>query len=138
HRSSERGSRFGACPERMTRRCVRECPVAQTYVAEHEGGVLTVQLHRPERLNATDAATRAEMAELWRAVADDGSVRCIIVTGAGRAFCAGADADDMSTGRRPRADVGYLAGVEFCPGEFVSVPIIVAVNGLCVGAGLNF
>jgi enoyl-CoA hydratase/carnithine racemase len=113
-------------------------PMAETFLADRSDGVLTVTLNRPDRLNATNGVARDEMSAFWREVATDPSVRCIVVTGAGRAFCAGADAEDMSTGVRPRGDIGYIAAVDFCPGEYVSVPIIVAVNGLCVGAGLNF
>lgn len=109
-----------------------------TYLAEQVDGVLMVTLNRPARMNATNGVARAEMSALWQQVRDDRSVRCIVVTGAGRAFCAGADAEDMSQGLRPRGDIGYLAAVDFCPGEWVEVPIIAAVNGLCVGAGLNF
>jgi len=110
----------------------------QTFRADEEDGILTVTLNRPDRLNATNGIARRQMAELWQQVRDDPRLRCIVLTGAGRAFCAGADADDMSQGVRPRGDTGYLAAVEFCPGEWVDIPIIVAVNGLCVGAGLNF
>jgi enoyl-CoA hydratase/carnithine racemase len=112
--------------------------MANTYLADQSEGVLTVTLNRPERLNATNGVARAEMSALWQRVREDKDVRCVVLTGAGRAFCAGADADDMSKGLRPRGDVGYIAAVDFCPGEWVEVPIIVAVNGLCVGAGLNF
>jgi enoyl-CoA hydratase/carnithine racemase len=112
--------------------------MAQTYLADEEDGVLTVTLNRPDRLNATNSVARQEMSMLWKQVRNDGSIRCIVLTGAGRAFCAGADAEDMSTGLRPRGDIGYIAAVDFCPGEWVNVPIIIAVNGLCVGAGLNF
>jgi enoyl-CoA hydratase/carnithine racemase len=110
----------------------------ETFQADQVDGVLTVTLDRPDRLNATNDVARAEMSAFWQDVGADPSVRCIVLTGAGRAFCAGADADDMSTGIRPRGDIGYIAAVDFCPGEWVRVPIIVAVNGLCVGAGLYF
>lgn len=112
--------------------------MAETFIAEDVDGVLTVTFNRPGRLNATNGVARAEMSAFWRDVRDDRSIRCIVLTGAGRAFCAGADAEDMSSGLRPRGDIGYIAAVDFCPGEWVTVPILVAVNGLCVGAGLNF
>ena len=112
--------------------------MAETYLADEAEGVLTVTLNRPDRLNATNGVARQEMSAFWQQVRDNAGIRCIVLTGAGRAFCAGADAEDMSTGVRPRGDIGYLAAVDFCPGEWVRVPIIVAVNGLCVGAGLNF
>lgn len=110
----------------------------ETFLAEEDDGVLTVTLDRPDRLNATNGVAREEMSAFWQQVRDDPAVRCVVLTGAGRAFCAGADAEDMSTGKRPRGDIGYIAAVDFCPGQWIEVPIIVAVNGLCVGAGLNF
>jgi enoyl-CoA hydratase/carnithine racemase len=110
----------------------------ETFRFDADDGIVTVTLDRPDRLNATNGVARTEMAEFWQELARDETARCIVLTGAGRAFCAGADAEDMSTGLRPRGDTGYIAAVEFCPGEWVDIPIIVAVNGLCVGAGLNF
>lgn len=112
--------------------------MAESFIENLVEGVLEVTLNRPERLNALSAASRAELAELWQAVRGNRRVRCVILTGTGRAFCAGADAGDMAIGVRPPGDTGYRAAVDFCPGEWLEVPIIVAVNGLCVGAGLSF
>src|SRR5690606_449028 len=59
--------------------------------SEHEGAIATITLSRPDKLNAmTVAMTQAILAALDRAEADD-SVRAVIVTGSGRAFCAGTD-----------------------------------------------
>jgi enoyl-CoA hydratase/carnithine racemase len=111
--------------------------MAETFLSDEHDGILVVSLNRPKQLNATNGRARAEMAEFWQSVRADNRIRCVVLTGAGRAFCSGADAADMSTGQRPRGDIGYIAAVDFCPGEWVEVPVIVAVNGLCVGAGLN-
>jgi enoyl-CoA hydratase/carnithine racemase len=67
-------------------------------------------------------------------VGDDTVVRCIVVTGAGDAFCAGADVADLAEMTGPSAS----GRIEFCPAVVVAVPVVVAVNGLCVGAGLRF
>jgi enoyl-CoA hydratase/carnithine racemase len=94
-------------------------------------GVLTVTLHRPSRLNALSVSLQRELAGLWARVRGDAGIRCIVVTGAGRAFCAGADAADLEAMTRDRGRI------EFCPAACVDVPVLVAVNGLCLGAGLR-
>jgi enoyl-CoA hydratase/carnithine racemase len=101
---------------------------------ERQGGVLTVILSRPERRNAIGLAMQRELSALWGTVRDDATVRCIVVTGAGDAFCAGADVADLAEMTGPSAS----GRIEFCPAATVEVPVIVAVNGLCVGAGLRF
>jgi enoyl-CoA hydratase/carnithine racemase len=99
-----------------------------------EDGVLTVHLDRPERLNALDTAMRAELADLWDAVADDPQVRVVVVTGRGRAFCAGADTADLPGGA-PR--VPGPPARDLVPSPRVEVPVLVAVNGPCIGGGLR-
>ncbi len=98
---------------------------------EQDGHVLTVTLNRPDRLNTLNYEVRNTLTELWPKIADDPTVRVVIVTGAGdRAFCAG-------------GDVEQLAGKEEYP-RFtarqakVYKPVITAVNGVCAGAGLHF
>ncbi len=98
-------------------------------------GVLTVTLHRPSRLNALSMSLQRELAGLWARVRGDAGIRCIVVTGAGRAFCAGADTADLDAMTAPQSrDRGRI---EFCPAACVDVPVLVAVNGLCLGAGLR-
>jgi enoyl-CoA hydratase/carnithine racemase len=98
-------------------------------------GVLTVTLHRPGRLNALSVSLQRELAGLWARVRGDAGVRCIVVTGAGRAFCAGADAADLEAMTGPQS--GDRGRIEFCPAACVDVPVLVAVNGPCLGAGLR-
>jgi enoyl-CoA hydratase/carnithine racemase len=101
---------------------------------ERQGGVLTVILSRPERRNAVGPAMQRELSALWGTVREDAAVRCVVVTGAGDAFCAGADIADLAEMTGPSAS----GRIEFCPAAIVAVPVVVAVNGLCVGAGLRF
>src|SRR5262249_14384636 len=108
--------------------------MSATIGVERPGGVLTVTPYRPDRRNAVGRAMQRELAALWDEVRDDVAVRCIIVTGAGDVFCAGADHADLAVMIGPSAS----GRIEFCPAATVSVPVIVAVNGLCVGAGLRF
>ena len=66
--------------------------------------ILTITLNRPDKLNAFNAAMQKEMIDAFDAADKDDNIRAIIVTGAGRAFCAGADlssgADTFDRGRR--------------------------------------
>jgi enoyl-CoA hydratase/carnithine racemase len=109
-----------------------------------EDGILTLTLNRPDKLNAFTGEMLAEMIDAFdRADADD-EVRCIIVTGAGRAFCAGADLssggntfdadgrDDRPSGLRP--DGGGLLTLRIFD---LTKPVIAAVNGPAVGVGVT-
>jgi enoyl-CoA hydratase/carnithine racemase len=87
-------------------------------------------------LNAFDDRMRDELEGLWREVATDESLRCVVVTGAGRAFCAGADVGGLAAPRRARGDLD--AELAFLPGRNVAVPVVAAVNGVCAGGGLHF
>ena len=113
-------------------------------VKEHVG-ILT--LNRPDRLNALDVALRTDIANCMRAAEYDDDVWTIIVTGAGRAFCSGADlkarseaenskgmANASSINAQPMFDVKYYYPIAF--GE-ISKPVIAAVNGVTRGAGNN-
>jgi enoyl-CoA hydratase/carnithine racemase len=113
--------------------------------------VLTITLNRPERLNAWTAQMGSELTEAFdRADADD-EVRAVIVTGAGRGFCAGADlaSGGETFDYRARASAGAVAGTETGTGavprdnggEFTlrvfrsTKPVIAAINGPAVGVG---
>ena len=109
-----------------------------------EDGILTLTLNRPDKLNAFTREMLSEMIDAFdRADADD-AVRCIIVTGAGRAFCAGADlsaggatfnADgraDRESGLHP--DGGGMLTLRIFE---LKKPIIAAINGPAVGVGVT-
>ena len=108
-------------------------------------GVLTLTLHRPEKLNAFTPQMMHELIDAFdRADADDG-VRAVIVTGAGRAFCAGADlsggssAFDHTGGARPltidtHRDGGGLVALRIFASK---KPVIAAINGPAVGVGIT-
>jgi len=103
--------------------------------------VLTITLHRPERLNAWTQSMGRELIEAFdRADADD-EIRAIIITGEGRGFCAGADlasgGDTFDWRQREReADVPRDGGGRFALRVFASTkPVIAAINGPAVGVG---
>ena len=116
----------------------------ETIIYEVEDNVLTITLNRPERLNAFNREMQAEMIDaLDRADADD-DVRAIIVTGAGRGFCAGADlgsgGDTFNADSREDRASGLHrdgGGVLTLRIYEVNKPMISAVNGAAVGVGVT-
>jgi 2-(1,2-epoxy-1,2-dihydrophenyl)acetyl-CoA isomerase len=102
-----------------------------------DGPVVTITLNRPGQLNALDEPTRLALAEAIRTSAADERFGAIVLTGAGRAFCAGQDLaavhelddsrDTVARTYNPIADAITEA----------SIPVIAAVNGAAVGAGLG-
>lgn len=109
-----------------------------TVIYEKRNGVAHLSLNRPEQLNAYSVAMRDDFAELLDAVADDSEVNALLITGQGRAFCAGADLTEFGTApsqtiaRRVRwqRDVwGQLIGLD--------KPIVAAVHGYCIGSGVE-
>ena len=63
----------------------------ETILAAHEAGVATITLNRPDSLNALNATMRVELTAAFKAAAKDDATRAVVLTGAGRGFCAGAD-----------------------------------------------
>jgi len=108
---------------------------------ENEGLVRTIRLNAPERLNALDLDLLAELAAAIESVKNDGEARALIVTGAGKAFCAGANLDNLfGDVTRPTHELrNHLQGVynSFLGLRELSIPTIAAVQGGAVGAGLN-
>lgn len=106
-------------------------------------GVVLLQLHRPERLNAINGALLAELTSALAAIASDTSVRAVVLTGAGRGFCSGLDVRDFGSGI-PDADDPAIDRLRFQESmaalpqaiRDLPQPVIAAVNGPCVGAGL--
>lgn len=112
-------------------------PQSDALALDVSGHTLIVRLHRPTRSNALDEALMRDLRALWQASAAEPHLRCIVLTGSGRAFCAGADISMLAA---PRTEIGVTAADElsFVPGRHVAIPVIVAVNGVCAGGGLHF
>jgi enoyl-CoA hydratase/carnithine racemase len=106
-------------------------------LSERRGAVLVLTLNRPERLNAwTDALEERYFALLDQAE-NDPAVRAIVVTGAGRGFCSGADMEDLERGAEGAAEPALRnrPRPRFFP-MTVRKPIIAAINGAAAGLGL--
>lgn len=113
-----------------------------TVLEERSGAVATIRLNRPEKLNAlTPELGRALVQALLRA-SDDASIRAVVITGAGRAFCAGGDLALLRDVRSRKATAELegllIAGKEICLAiAAMTKPAIAAVNGAAAGGGMN-
>ena len=102
-------------------------------------GVLLITIDRPERMNATDERLHRELTEVWLDVARDPGTRVAVVTGAGRAFSAGGDLEmiqRMSGDWRRIASMAGEAAALVTNMLECEKPIVSAINGTAVGAGL--
>ena len=105
-------------------------------------GVATVTLNRPDRLNAMNPTLLKELRQAVRQAADDAAIRCVLITGAGRGFCAGAD---LAEGGAPitdgRPDLGQMLERQYNPLvralRELEKPVVAAVNGPCAGGGMG-
>lgn len=97
--------------------------------------VCTITLNRPHRLNAWTGNMSAELYDAIRAANDSAQVGAIVVTGAGRGFCAGADIKDNFKARLDAAEERRGMRGDWIELVRSSKPLIAAVNGACVGVG---
>ncbi|WP_103382922.1 enoyl-CoA hydratase-related protein [Pseudonocardia dioxanivorans] len=104
-----------------------------TVLAQRHGGVLLLTLNRPSRLNAWNAELETRYLELLAGAAADPDVRAIVLTGAGRGFCAGADLDELSG--VDTLDPADLDGRRLVLPN-LRTPLIAAINGAAAGLGL--
>ncbi|SEO33763.1 2-(1,2-epoxy-1,2-dihydrophenyl)acetyl-CoA isomerase [Rhodospirillales bacterium URHD0017] len=113
-----------------------------TITVAHDQGLATLTLNAPDKLNAVSRKMIAELKDCWEALAVDGSVRAVLLTGAGRGFCAGADLSDPDRDRSATADSGSALDKFFNPVirlmRSVPKPIVAAVNGPAAGVGMSF
>ena len=103
------------------------------------GATRTLTLNRPAAMNSFTTAMHAELLAALDAAAANAEVRCLVITGAGRGFCAGQDLGDPQAA--PGQDLGALIASCYQPLverlRSMPVPVIAAVNGVAAGAGAN-
>jgi len=105
----------------------------ETIVYKKEGNVAIITLNRPDRLNAINLQMNKDLKNALKEAKEDTEIRVIVITGAGRAFCAGADVTEFASG-------DFSGGTVFIhPYDLYKLykPIIAAVNGVAVGFGTN-
>ena len=115
----------------------------ETVLYESGGGVATVTLNRPDALNALNSTLVEELQKALAEAAGDPEVRCVVITGAGRGFCAGADLaqlEDAYKAGEPPA-LGDMLRARYHPVilPIVSMekPVVASVNGVAAGAGAS-
>jgi 2-(1,2-epoxy-1,2-dihydrophenyl)acetyl-CoA isomerase len=112
-------------------------------LSDRTAGVLTVTLNRPDRLNAFTTAMTMDLHELLRDASADPEVRCVVITGAGRAFCAGQDLQDRAVTSDDDEPPNLYESLEERYNPIVRSiagmpkPVIASVNGVAAGAGAN-
>lgn len=114
----------------------------ETLLYDLTDGVATVTLNRPEVLNAFSTPMQRELAAVIARLADDSAVRAVVLTGAGRAFCAGGDIGEMEGAADPtplasRNKLHRMLTSVLMPLVRLEKPVIAAVNGVAAGAGMN-
>lgn len=105
-------------------------------------GVATLTLNRPDKLNSFTSDMHAEVRDALFRVKEDESVRCLLLTGAGRGFCAGQDLSDRAVAPgQEMPDLGQSIETNYNPLvrtlRALEMPVIAAVNGVAAGAGAN-
>jgi 2-(1,2-epoxy-1,2-dihydrophenyl)acetyl-CoA isomerase len=117
--------------------------MADAIRTKRKGAVLEIRINRPDRLNALDVPSFAEFRQQLETAALDKSVRAVILTGEGRAFCAGGDVASMDehreAGTLPSLFHDLTAGQELAIREIVGMkkPVVAALPGVAAGGGLS-
>ena len=110
----------------------------ETLLYEKRGPVAHISLNRPDVLNAFNVQMRDDLSQVLSAVHEDPGVRALLISGQGRAFCAGADLTEFGTApsqtvaRRVRWERDIWGQLLAVP-----VPVVAAVHGYCIGSGIE-
>jgi enoyl-CoA hydratase/carnithine racemase len=109
----------------------------QGLLFEKKDSIATVTLNAPDKLNAISTKMRESLFQVIDDVGKDDSVKVVILTGAGRGFCAGADLSELSGPKPEQTLYEQLQGPPRPAFFKLEKPVIAAINGACVGAGLS-
>lgn len=111
----------------------------QTINFSIENNIATIELNRPDKLNAFSKTMHDEFYSILKQVASNDALRCVLITGAGRGFCAGQDLGERKSGEPmdlgETLEKGYNTNLRIL--KTIRTPIICAVNGVAAGAGAN-
>ena len=115
---------------------------ADSVIVKKENGVAWITINRPEVLNACDIDTLKKLLSAFKDAEKDPSVRCLVLTGAGRAFCAGADLQSLKK-RGVGVDISLMEDLKEGFNPIVSKmrnmdkPVVAMINGVAAGAGMG-
>jgi 2-(1,2-epoxy-1,2-dihydrophenyl)acetyl-CoA isomerase len=111
----------------------------KTLLIETRDGVATLTLNRPDKLNAFNRELSGELVAALKQIADDQGVRAVLLTGSGRAFCAGQDLAEAIPKGDANPDLGAIVKAVYTPViraiRTIEKPVVAAVNGIAAGAG---
>ena len=111
----------------------------KTVLTSQAGNVLEITLNRPDRLNAFNEEMHLALRAALEGAARDDGVRCVLLTGAGRGFCAGQDLGDRDPRKMGTPDLGDTVRRFWAPLvrqiRALEMPVVCAVNGVAAGAG---
>lgn len=111
--------------------------MTQGIVVECGEGVMELRLNRPEKMNAVTAAMTSELGAALARAADDSGVRCVLLTAAGRAFCAGRDLESAVPGEDAERILADEMNPVIAALHALAKPTVAAVNGAAMGFGLG-
>ena len=113
-----------------------------TIIVTKDDGLATITLNAPDKLNAVSRKMIAELKSCWEELGADDGVRAVLLTGAGRGFCAGADLADPDREASAMSDSGTALEKFFNPTiklmRTIPKPVVSAVNGVAAGVGMSF
>src|SRR6266704_5135476 len=113
----------------------------ESLILDRRDGVATITLNRPDAFNALNLTLGREIFHAALEVDEDPSVRCVVVTGAGKAFCAGGDVKDFAD-NLPRIGVVIKELTTYLHGAISRLartdkPVVMAINGMAAGGGFS-
>jgi len=113
----------------------------ETIILEKKEGIATITLNRPAKLNAATPLMYEELSDVYKALDEDNETKVVVITGAGRAFCAGADVRETLLQARIERHEKEGVGDVIHHGRFsladIRKPVIASINGYAIGVGLT-